>query len=222
MAQQFTRNHTDHSNDQGYQFEFHCDKCGNGYRSSFRANKLGVAAGLLKAAGTIFGGVLGRASYGADQVKDALRGSAWDDAFKEAIDEIKPKFHQCSRCGKWVCPEICWNESRSLCEECAPDVQEAAAAIQAQVAVEQLAEKAHKHDQTEGLDMSVAQRAGAGGGCPSCHAKLKAGAKFCPECGAKVAPAKASAPAAKPFCSECGAKLEGAKFCPECGAASSS
>jgi uncharacterized OB-fold protein len=25
---QFTRNYTDRSNDQGFQLEFHCDKCG--------------------------------------------------------------------------------------------------------------------------------------------------------------------------------------------------
>jgi len=35
----FTRNYSDHSNDTGYQFEFHCDKCGNGYRSTFRASQ---------------------------------------------------------------------------------------------------------------------------------------------------------------------------------------
>ena len=26
---QFTRNHTNHSTDKGYQFEFFCDRCGN-------------------------------------------------------------------------------------------------------------------------------------------------------------------------------------------------
>ena len=34
MTTSFTRNYTDHSNAQGYQFEFHCDKCGSGFRSS--------------------------------------------------------------------------------------------------------------------------------------------------------------------------------------------
>ena len=31
----FTKNHTDHSNDTGYQFEFFCDHCGNGYVEQF-------------------------------------------------------------------------------------------------------------------------------------------------------------------------------------------
>ena len=27
----------------------------------------------------------------------------------DAIAEIKPKFRQCTRCGGWFCPEVCWN-----------------------------------------------------------------------------------------------------------------
>src|SRR5438309_1473181 len=110
---QFTKNYTDHSNGQGFQFEFHCDKCGNGYRSGFQASKLGMAAGFMRAAASLFGGssLWGAANAG-DQVKDALRGKAWDDAFAAAIDEAKGHFHQCTRCGSWVCPEVCWNEGR--------------------------------------------------------------------------------------------------------------
>jgi len=45
--------------------------------------------------------------------------------------------------------------------------------------------------------------------CPSCGKQINAGAKFCPECGAKVG---------TNFCSECGAANKaGAKFCSECG-----
>ncbi len=39
------------------------------------------------------------------------------------------------------------------------------------------------------------------------------GAKFCPECGAKIDRA-APAPAR---CPNCNAETQGAKFCPECG-----
>ena len=89
----FTKNFTDHSNNSGYQFEFHCDKCGNGFRSTFQTSTLGVAAGLLKAAGSIFGGRLSSVGYGADNLKDALRGPQWDTAYQEAVAEIRPKFH---------------------------------------------------------------------------------------------------------------------------------
>jgi ribosomal protein L40E len=209
-AQPFTRNHTDHSNDTGYQFEFHCDKCGNGYRSTWQASTLGMAAGMLRAASSLFSG-LSSVGSGASQVKDLLRGPAYDAAFKEAIEEIRPKFHQCSRCGKWVCPEVCWNAERGLCEDCAPNLQEAAASAQAQAAVEQVNERARKSDQTDGLDMASKQSA-AGTTCSKCQAALPPNAKFCVGCGTKVAAA------AKAFCAECGAeRAAGAKFCAECG-----
>jgi len=200
---QFTRNHSDHSNDQGFQFEFHCDRCGNGHMSRFIPSKLGIAAGLLRAAGSIFGGALGSAGYAGQQVKDVFRGQAWDDAFAVAVEEGKKKFRQCTRCGKWVCPEVCWNEKRQLCEECAPDLQEEAAAAQAQAAREQVIEKARQVDLVSAVDMKADQLAA----CPSCGARVQS-AKFCPECGK---PLSTKAP-----CAKCGTPFEG-KFCPECG-----
>ena len=51
----------------------------------------------------------------------------------------------------------------------------------------------------------------AGTVCGSCGAAVPAGAKFCPECGAKQSTGA--------FCASCGAAIAaGAKFCPECGA----
>src|SRR5207248_7745511 len=58
---QFTRNHTDHSTDKGFQFEFFCDRCGNGFMSEFKTSATGMAASALHAAGSFFGGVLGQA-----------------------------------------------------------------------------------------------------------------------------------------------------------------
>ncbi len=200
---QFTKNFSDHSNDQGFQFEFHCDKCGNGHMSRFVANKMGIAAGLLRAAGSLFGGQLGRAGYAGDQIKDVFRGEAWDSAFAAAVAEGKTYFKQCTRCGKWVCPAVCWNEARSLCEACAPDLQEEAAAAQAEAAVEQVREKARAVNHVADVDMKAHQVAA----CPHCNARVQGG-KFCPDCGK---PLSADAP-----CQKCGTTFTG-KFCPECG-----
>ncbi len=52
----FTKNHDDLSTDMGYQFKFHCDKCGNGYMSSFIPSKLGTAGALLRGASQLLGG----------------------------------------------------------------------------------------------------------------------------------------------------------------------
>jgi len=57
---QFTKNHTDHSTDKGYKFEFFCDRCGNGFMSEFKASAVGMAASALHAAGSFFGGILDR------------------------------------------------------------------------------------------------------------------------------------------------------------------
>ena len=46
--------------------------------------------------------------------------------------------------------------------------------------------------------------------CPVCHASMRATAKFCPECGNKMAATK--------HCPNCGSEVKStAKFCPECG-----
>lgn len=63
-------------------------------------------------------------------------------------------------------------------------------------------------------DKGVAGKGGNGGNgatvCPKCGAQLRAGAKFCSECGSAVA--------AEKFCPACGAKQNAnAKFCSECG-----
>ncbi len=52
---------------------------------------------------------------------------------------------------------------------------------------------------------------GAMASCKNCHAQVKAGAKFCPECGTPNPTVNA--------CASCGQALEGSpKFCPNCGA----
>src|SRR5512143_459464 len=94
---QFTRNHTDHSTDKGYQFEYFCDRCGNGFMSEFKASAVGMAGSALRAAGSIFGGILGSASHGAYEIERAIQGPGHDKAFREAIDEVKPNFRQCPK-----------------------------------------------------------------------------------------------------------------------------
>jgi uncharacterized OB-fold protein len=204
---QFTQNHEDLSTDRGYQFKFFCDKCGNGYVSSFQTSVTGVAGGLLRAAGNIFGGVLGSAGQSAYEIQRAIGGKAHDDALQNAVAEARPHFKQCSRCGKWVCPQNCWNAKRSLCEDCAPDAEEEMAAAQAQATKDQIWQKAAATDYTK--DLKMGEHAAAY--CPECGAKTGT-AKFCPQCGHKLNP--------KLNCPECQAAVEpGTKFCPECGRA---
>ena len=205
-AIQFVENYDDLSTDRGYQFKFHCDRCGNGYLSTFENSTLGTAAGLLSAAGSLFGGFFGNVADSSYEVQRAIGGSAHDSALKDAVAEIAPIFKQCTRCGHWVCEPVCWNKKAGLCENCAPDLDEEMAAAQAEAAREQVQQKARETDWTKQRDVSKV----SGAVCPSCGAKTQGG-KFCQECGATLS--------SKKKCSGCGHDAEGnPKFCPECGA----
>lgn len=202
---QFTKNHSDHSTDKGYQFEFFCDRCGNGFMSGFKPSVAGYAGSALRAAGDLLGGVFGRAGSSAYEIERAIQGPGHDKAFQEAVEEAKPNFRQCPKCAKWACLAMCWNAKRGLCYDCAPNIETEIAAAQSQVAVEQMHEKIRQQDLTKDLDLTSEAVAL----CPNCGARTQ-GAKFCPECGKPLRP--------KNECSRCGTKFEaGTKFCPECG-----
>lgn len=201
----FTGNYEDLSTDRGYQFKFRCEKCGNGYMSTFRVSSLGMASSAMRAAGSLFGGIFSGAANSAYEIQRAVGGPAHDAALKEAADEISRQFRQCTRCGKWVCEPVCWNGKMQLCETCAPDLDEETAAAQAEAAKSQVHEKARSIDWVGQRDLGAVRAVV----CPSCGAKTPGG-KFCPECGAALV--------AKKRCGKCGVETEGdPKFCPECG-----
>lgn len=202
---QFTKNHADHSTDKGYQFEFFCDRCGNGFMTEFKTSMTGMATSALRAAGDLFGGVFGSAASGSYEVDRAVRGVGHDKAFQAGVEEAKPNFRQCPKCAHWVCLATCWNAQRGLCYTCAPSVETELAAAQAQATIEQVQQKVRQQDLTKDIDLTTE----AAALCPSCGARTQ-GAKFCPECGKPLRP--------KNECPRCGTKLEaGTKFCPECG-----
>jgi hypothetical protein len=202
---EFTGNYSDLSTDKGYQFKFFCEKCGNGYMSSYKASKLGLAASAVEVASGFFGGMFGSAAHGAYEVQRAVGGAAHDSALKEAVEEIRPLFKQCPRCGNWACEPVCFNKKAGLCDACAPDLDKELAAAQAEAAREQVHEKARSVDWLK--DRDIATQAAVL--CPSCGARTQGG-KFCPDCGATLSPKKK--------CPKCGTEAEGSpKFCPECG-----
>jgi hypothetical protein len=237
---EFVRNYEDLSTDRGYQFKFHCDKCGNGHMTRFQTSALGMAESALRAAGDLFGGVFGRAGQGAYEIQRAVGGKAHDDALQEAVGEGKQHFHQCARCGRWVCPEVCWNGPANMCNGCAPNLEREMAAAQAEAKVDaarqQLHQRAQEVDYASGIDMSAgavlrapdaagpAAAAGslatstsplgvsaAGVHCAACNTAMGA-AKFCPECGQPRPPSgcpscHAAVPPGTKFCGECGTKV---------------
>jgi uncharacterized OB-fold protein len=175
--------------------------------AEFQVRGVILLARLLR---DLFGGMLGNAGSSAYEIQRAVGGKGHDDALRKAVAAGKQFFKQCSRCGQWVCPDVCWNARAGMCEGCAPDEQEELAAQKALATSEQIALKAREQDYT--ADLQFGKHAMVA--CAQCGARMAAATKFCGECGAPNAAA-----ATKPkFCTGCGAKIEpGVKFCPECG-----
>ena len=222
MAIAFVRNYQDLSTDRGYQFKFNCDHCGNGYMTSFQASAIGTAESVLKVAGDLFGGMFASAGQSAFEVQRMVGGTNHDHALDAAVNECKQQFHQCTRCGKWVCPEVCWNGPANLCKGCAPRFEEefahAHADARADAARAQLQNSARAVDYVAGVDMNSVASAppmqaaptATGSHCTGCGTLLGA-AKFCQQCGTPR-------PVAAPAVCKCGAAIvPGIKFCGDCG-----
>lgn len=204
----FTDNIRDLSNHEGFQFEFVCERCGNGHRSAYVRDKKAMGRGLLRSAGSLLGGRAADLANAADnfQWDRGTNSPAKDAAMREAVQEVAGEFKQCRGCGDWVCIQVCWNHEIGQCLQCSPSVADELSRAQAAAQVEQMQEKAREVDWTKDLNMT--QRAKVA--CPHCHASVDGG-KFCPECGQALSSTR--------FCGDCGSKIEaGKKFCAECGA----
>lgn len=196
----FVSNVKDLSDEGGYKFRFHCDRCGDGFESQYVA----ASANLLKTAVDLFSLFRPLGGYGAKRVADSidrgLRGKERDKAYEIAAHQAMQFFRKCNGCGKWVCPKSCWNESFGMCEGCTPNSDEektkkAAQHIAQKVSADALA--------TSGSDVKSLS-------CQVCGHNA-GGGKFCEHCGASMAQDRS--------CKGCGRPLKpSAKFCSDCGA----
>jgi len=59
---QFVRNYDDLSTDRGFQFKFYCDRCGNGYETTFQSSATAGINDVLDTASSIFGGLFNAAA----------------------------------------------------------------------------------------------------------------------------------------------------------------
>ncbi len=197
----FTSNYSDLSDENGYQFEFRCDICGNGYKSEFIRSNLGTAGTVLQGASSFLGGLWG-ASNAARSAKDFVDRGARDDALKQASNEIMSLFTRCPRCNNWA-DETCWNAQRSLCVSCAPNLVAEMEAERSSVELSQMRDALRAETVFSG-DTSARTTV-----CPKCD-KPVGSEKFCANCGTPLGTA---------HCTQCGAELpSGAKFCGNCGA----
>ncbi|TDV45573.1 zinc ribbon domain-containing protein [Actinophytocola oryzae] len=204
----FTDNVSDLSNQDGYQFEFRCERCGNGFRSAFVRDKMELGRSALRAVGSLFGGKLQEISYSAEQWRynRASNSPAKDAALAAAVQEISPNFRQCRGCGDWMCSSQCWNDEIGQCLRCSPSVAEEMSRAQAEAQRGQIWDRARETDWTADLDLATRAKVS----CPSCGSKVDGG-KFCSSCGSSLA--------VTTTCGGCGsaANKPGSVFCSDCG-----
>ena len=202
----FTDNINDLSNNDGFQFEFRCERCGNGYRSAFQRDLRSTGQTIARGIGNLLGGRASQVSYAAGQLLDRGTNSAGKDrAMRAAVTEIAGRFHQCRGCGQWVCGDVCWNGAVGQCARCSPVATEELAQLQAEARRMQVRERLVTTDLVGGADLATR----AVPRCPGCGAQSNGG-KFCQECGQPLAAERA--------CTECSAVNPAtARFCSECG-----
>jgi hypothetical protein len=204
--QSFTRNYEDKSTEQGFQFIFKCDICGDGHESTFVGSNSSKRRGMFNKVSQ-FGSMINNNAY----LAGALGGSAYqtpewnkerEAAFQKASNEAMPHFHRCPRCHKYVC-DADWNDEANLCSEDAPMLASEAGAAKAQATKEQVWEAAKNQTQFTG-EVNYSQTV-----CPACG-KTAGSGKFCNNCGAALGMKK---------CANCGTdNTPGVNFCGNCGA----
>lgn len=200
----FSDNHSDLSTDSGFQFEFHCERCRDAWRSPFDRYAAGTMEGILGAADGIFGGLFGKARDAMSQVRSAGWQKARDEALREAVKQAQDRFHRCPRCSNHFCDK-CWNPEDGTCIDCVPRMDAELAVIRREAKLNKARETAL--EKATVTDVDLEHRVVS---CPECEAPVGR-AKFCPECGTAVS--------LNVNCGDCSAEMpKSAKFCPECGA----
>ena len=231
MLHSFTRNYNDLSSEAGFQFEFFCDCCGNGVKSTFvpsttygKHEKTQKVGRLASSIGGFLGGAANEFGWAVDRAGENIRGNwgadtpeyrkEYEAAFDSAQEEVMGLFHKCPSCNKWVCDD-CWNEEEGLCTDCAP--REAGYVAKARNEamrrnIDSEAETAQvwqgKLEKKTTICPACGKPAGDGRFCNNCGAPLST--IRCPNCGAQVA-------LGVKFCSECGSPISVSATCPNCG-----
>ena len=201
----FTDNYRDVSNEHGFQFEFYCERCGNGHKSPFYPNAVGIGASVVRAASWVFRSRLGGAYHGTRELSQLSNSAGKDKALRKGVESVSEQFRQCHGCGNWACGNVCWNPDTGQCVSCTPKLHQTITTAQGQAQSRQVRE--HIHEQNWMPDVDLSQQAMAS--CPQCSAAT-GGGQFCGECGYSLVVQR--------FCTECGCEA-GAndRFCQQCG-----
>src|SRR2546421_9890238 len=142
----FTGNVLDLCNENGFQWEFTCDRCRNGFRSPFAQNVASRGRGVLRMAGEWFGGKLETFSQGVEDFNQygyiGEESATKDQFFAKAVENVRPNFRQCRGCGGWACAQLCSANHVGQCMAGSPLATEEVGKAQADARGHQLGEPA--------------------------------------------------------------------------------
>jgi membrane protease subunit (stomatin/prohibitin family) len=199
----FRDNYRDISTNSGFQFEFHCERCRDAWRSPFDRYAAGTLESALGAAESLLGGFFGSARNAVSNITSAGYSRAKDGALRSAVAQASDHFRKCPRCSQNMCEE-CWNPDEGVCVSCVPRLDAELASIQREAKLHKAREVAYQRATVSAADLE--QRVVS---CRDCNAPVGR-SKFCPECGTPVSRTRA--------CGACESEIPAsAKFCPECG-----
>lgn len=180
---QFVSDFEDFSTENGFQWEFRCDRCGKGFRTEFDRFDTGdmtSATGALDAIPVI---------------DEHIAESEWEKehekAYERAVKSVRKNFMQCPECQSWVCKSTCWDDNLVVCAKCGSIAgvvrresgKGGKATGGAQAACPACGEPVDPDDK---YCAECGAQLGARRFCPNCGEQLRPLDKFCPECGDKI------------------------------------
>ncbi len=233
MGKFVIESYNDLCNEEGFQFEFHCNCCGKSFKSDYvksrsyaaskRTEKLGNAASFL---GGLLGGKAAGIGNAIDRGTDMMNENSnveFDAERQKAFDEAEAwaqkSLSRCSRCGGWFCGD-CYDSKAGMCTSCANEAaqeerdrleeEEARRREEAERIEEEKreAEDRRKEEEERRREEAEFQAEERKHICPNCGARVPDGMKFCGICGTRMIK----------VCRKCGCENDiTMNFCTECG-----
>lgn len=164
----FKETYKDLSDENGYAYEFFCERCDKSYRPDYFNKPSGMGYNMVTFFKFVGKKLSGKMPHDLNEMKRLEDRAFQRSSFNKSIQLAEEHFLKCTECGKRVCGS-CWNTSQKKCADCAP------------LKTEDLPEYMRKKLEKEKREKEAKAKSRF---CANCGAEKVEGAKFCEVCGA--------------------------------------